>query len=172
MRFEFIAKHRGIWLVSRTCEALGLSRSGFHTWLVRGPSVRVRSDEEFGARVRASFISSYRIYGAQRVWPDLLIARSADPPPTLEASALGEIVMSAKIKVRSPFPITAATQFRTSEPVRIIVNLIHDMPRLNFWTASPAISDSFVDIKSLLRQPRCFDLAVEPLIIHLRLIFL
>ena len=30
------------------------------------------SDEQFGARVRASFISSYRTYGARRVWHDLL----------------------------------------------------------------------------------------------------
>ncbi len=55
MRFEFIAKHRGIWPVSWICEALGVSRSGFHAWLVRAPSARARSDEEFGARVRASF---------------------------------------------------------------------------------------------------------------------
>ena len=72
MRFEFIAKHRGIWPVSWICEALGVSRSGFHAWLVRAPSARARSDEEFGARVRASFISSYRMYGARRVWHDLL----------------------------------------------------------------------------------------------------
>ncbi|WP_156677959.1 IS3 family transposase [Sphingomonas profundi] len=72
MRFEFVAKHRGIWPVSWICEALGVSRSGFHAWLVRAPSARARSDEEFGARVRASFISSYRTYGARRVWHDLL----------------------------------------------------------------------------------------------------
>ena len=60
MRFEFVAKHRGIWPVLWICEALGVSRSGFHAWLVRAPSARTRSDEEFGARVRASFISSYR----------------------------------------------------------------------------------------------------------------
>lgn len=72
MRFEFIAKHRGIWPVSWICEALGVSRSGFHAWLVRAPSKRARSDEELGARVRASFISSYRTYGARRVWHDLL----------------------------------------------------------------------------------------------------
>ena len=30
MRFEFIAKHRGIWPVSWICEALDVSRSGFH----------------------------------------------------------------------------------------------------------------------------------------------
>ena len=72
MRFEFIAKHRGIWPVSWICEALGVSRSGFHAWLVRAPSARARSDEEFGAKVRASFVSSYRTYGARRVWHDLL----------------------------------------------------------------------------------------------------
>ena len=72
MRFEFVAKHRGIWPVSWICEALGVSRSGFHAWLVRAPSARARSDEAFGARVRASFISSYRTYGARRVWHDLL----------------------------------------------------------------------------------------------------
>jgi putative transposase len=72
MRFAFIAKHRGIWPVSWICEALGVSRSGFHAWLSRAPSARARTDEALGAKVRASFISSYRTYGARRVWHDLL----------------------------------------------------------------------------------------------------
>lgn len=72
MRFAFIAKHRGIWPVSWLCGALGVSRSGFHAWLSRAPSARTRSDEMLGAKVRASFISSYRTYGARRVWHDLL----------------------------------------------------------------------------------------------------
>ncbi len=37
MKFEFVAKHRGIWPVSWICEALDVSRSGFHAWLVRHP---------------------------------------------------------------------------------------------------------------------------------------
>ena len=72
MRFAFIAKHRGIWPVSWLCGALGVSRSGFHAWLSRAPSARTRSDEMLGAKVRASFIASYRTYGARRVWHDLL----------------------------------------------------------------------------------------------------
>jgi putative transposase len=72
MKFGFVAKHRGIWPVSWICEALGVSRSGFHAWLVRAPSTRARSDEEFAAKIRASFVSSYRTYGARRVWHDLL----------------------------------------------------------------------------------------------------
>ena len=72
MKFAFIAKHRGIWAVTWLCEALGVSRSGFHAWLTRAPSRRAREDDEIGARVRASHIGSYRTYGARRVWHDLL----------------------------------------------------------------------------------------------------
>jgi len=70
--FGFIAKHRGIWPVSWMCEALGVSRSGFHAWLTRPPSARARSDEALGARVRESFVRSDRTYGARRVWHDVL----------------------------------------------------------------------------------------------------
>ena len=60
MKFAFVAKHRGIWPVRWMCEALGVSRSGFHAWLTRSPSRRARADEEIGARVRTSFLASDR----------------------------------------------------------------------------------------------------------------
>ena len=72
MKFVFIAKHRTIWPVAWLCEAMGVSRSGFHAWLNRSPSARSRSDETVGQQVKASFIASDRTYGARRVWRDLL----------------------------------------------------------------------------------------------------
>lgn len=72
MRFAFIAKHRGIWPAAWVCEALGVSRGGFHAWLTRPRSARARSDEELGAKVRSSFLASDRTYGARRVWHDVL----------------------------------------------------------------------------------------------------
>jgi putative transposase len=72
VKFGFIAKHRGIWPVAWLCEALGVSRSGFHAWLGRPRSARRRSDEALGAKVRTSFLASDRTYGARRVWHDLL----------------------------------------------------------------------------------------------------
>ena len=72
MRFSFVVKHRHIWPVSWLCAALDVSRSGFHAWLARAPSKRSRDDEAIGAKVRASFISSARTYGARRVWRDVL----------------------------------------------------------------------------------------------------
>ena len=72
VKFGFIAKHRGIWPAEWLCEALGVSRGGFYAWLTRPRSRRSRSDEELGAKVRASFLASDRTYGARRVWRDLL----------------------------------------------------------------------------------------------------
>ena len=72
MKFGFIAKHRGIWAVDWMCGALGVSRGGFYAWLTRPRSRRSQSEEELGAKVRASFLGSDRTYGARRVWHDLL----------------------------------------------------------------------------------------------------
>jgi putative transposase len=72
MKFGFIAKHRGIWPICWLCEALGVSRSGFHAWLSRPPSDRSRADEALTSRIRTSFVASDRTYGARRVWHDLL----------------------------------------------------------------------------------------------------
>jgi putative transposase len=72
VKFAFIAKHRGIWPAGWLCEALGVSRGGFYAWLTRPRSQRDRSDEDLGAKVRASFLASDRTYGARRIWHDLL----------------------------------------------------------------------------------------------------
>ena len=65
MKFGFIAKHRSVWPVAWLCEALGVSRSGFHAWLHRGPSARTIGNEELTTKVRASFIASARTYGRE-----------------------------------------------------------------------------------------------------------
>lgn len=72
MTFAFIAKHRGIWAVDYMCGALGVSRGGFYAWLTRPCSERSHNDEELAAKVRASFLSSDRTYGARRIWRDLI----------------------------------------------------------------------------------------------------
>jgi putative transposase len=74
MKFGFIAKHRSVWPAAWLCEALGVSRSGFHAWLKRGPCARSREDEAIMPAVRTSFVASARTYGARRIWRDVLEA--------------------------------------------------------------------------------------------------
>jgi hypothetical protein len=72
MRFAFIAKRRAVWPVAWLCEALDVSRPGFHAWLNRSPSARSRRDEVLVTAIDGSFKSSDRTYGARRVWHDML----------------------------------------------------------------------------------------------------
>lgn len=72
MRFEFVAKHRGIWPVAVLCGALGVSRSGYYAWLQRPRSQRSLVNEAIGKQVKRSFVASDRTYGARRVWHDVL----------------------------------------------------------------------------------------------------
>lgn len=71
MRFEFIAKHRGIWQTRRMCQSLGVSRGGFYEWLSRPESCRSRENRQLLVQIRASFEQSDRTYGSPRVWRDL-----------------------------------------------------------------------------------------------------
>ena len=61
-----------VWPVAWLCEALGVSRSGFHAWLRRGKP-RSQRRAELTTKVRASFIASARTYGARgsggTCWP-------------------------------------------------------------------------------------------------------
>ena len=88
MKFGFIAKHRGIWAVDWMCEALGVSRGGFYAWLTRPRSQRSRSDEELGAKVRASFRASDRTYGAKRALSLRTCSIAPLKPPLPTASGL------------------------------------------------------------------------------------
>lgn len=72
MRFVFIARHRHIWPVSWLCEALEVSRSGFHAWLNRPASPREIHDAKLVTAIERSFKTSDRTYGARRVWRDVL----------------------------------------------------------------------------------------------------
>lgn len=60
MRFAFVAKHRSIWPVAWLCEALDVSRSGFHAWLNRSSSKRTLEDEALLSVMRQSFTASDR----------------------------------------------------------------------------------------------------------------
>jgi putative transposase len=71
VRFEFIAKHRGVWQTRTLCEALGVSRGGFYEWLQRPPSRRTQANRQLLIKIHTSFERSDRTYGSPRVWHDL-----------------------------------------------------------------------------------------------------
>ena len=71
-RFLAATTHRNIRPVAWLCDALDISRSGFHAWLNRSPSARSRHDEVLVTAIDRSFKSSDRTYRARRIWHDVL----------------------------------------------------------------------------------------------------
>ena len=69
--FRFIAAERARHSVKTLCRVLGVSRSGFHAWLVRPPSQRAREDAALLERVEALHVASRRTYGSPRIYRDL-----------------------------------------------------------------------------------------------------
>ncbi len=72
MRFAFIARRRHIRPVSSLCEALEVSRCGFHAWQGRPTSTREIHEPKLVMAIESSFKASDRTYGARRVWHDVL----------------------------------------------------------------------------------------------------
>ena len=54
------------------CRVLGLSTSGYHDWLRRGPSARARRDAELKGGILAKWIESGGIHGCPRIHAALL----------------------------------------------------------------------------------------------------
>ena len=65
--FEFVKVNQAHYPIATTCRLLGVSTSGFHAWLNRGPSQRTRQDTRLTERIRAVHTRSRGTYGVPRI---------------------------------------------------------------------------------------------------------
>ena len=71
MRYCLIQMLARRYQLGRLCGALGVSRSGYHGWLGRQESERVREDRRLRTEIRAVFRESRGRYGSPRVHAEL-----------------------------------------------------------------------------------------------------
>jgi putative transposase len=71
VRYQFIAVHRTQYPVSRLCEVLGVSSSGFYGWVDRPPSARSHRHETLVRRIRHVHLKSRQLYGSPKVHAEL-----------------------------------------------------------------------------------------------------
>ena len=71
MIFRFIDQERANHSVSRLCATLEVSRSGFYSWITRGPSDRAREDAKLTRLIKKIHLSSRSTYGAPRIRAEL-----------------------------------------------------------------------------------------------------
>ena len=71
MKYAWIATERDSWPVTLMCEALEVSRSGYHAWAARKPSARDLEDERLAVEIRAIYAFNDANYGAPRITREL-----------------------------------------------------------------------------------------------------
>jgi transposase InsO family protein len=71
MRFEFIDDHRDEFPISRMCEVLDVSRSGYYAWRGRPPSKREMANRELYKKIKAVYDKSHGTYGSPRIYREL-----------------------------------------------------------------------------------------------------
>ena len=68
----FIDAHRARFGVEPICQVLAVAPSTYYAQKTRPPSSRSVRDEALKERVRAVFVANYAVYGAQKVWKQLV----------------------------------------------------------------------------------------------------
>ncbi len=67
---DWVKANQARYPIATTCRLLGVSSSGFHAWLKRGPSQRTRQDARLTERIRAVHTRSRGTYGVPRIHHD------------------------------------------------------------------------------------------------------
>ena len=75
LRFDLIREHRKTFEVGQMCKLLGVSRSGFYTWLGREESARAKANRELLPEIREVHKESRETYGAPRIHAELRRAK-------------------------------------------------------------------------------------------------
>lgn len=71
MRYAFIRLHASQYPVTRLCQVLGVSRSGYYDALRRPKSERARLDDELTRLIKATHRASRQSYGSPRIHAEL-----------------------------------------------------------------------------------------------------
>jgi len=69
--FGFVEREKANYAVTRMCELLNVSTSGYYVWRGRGPSARAQQDAELLSQIRSIHEASRGTYGAPRVHAEL-----------------------------------------------------------------------------------------------------
>lgn len=71
MRFAFIEQHRAEFSVTRLCQVLEVSSSGFYAWRERKPSPREQENTHLVEHIQAIYEHSRQTYGSPRIHAEL-----------------------------------------------------------------------------------------------------
>jgi putative transposase len=71
MRFQFIEDHRDEFPVTRMCQELAVSPSGYYAWRKRPPSPREMANQELFNKIEVVYHENHGVYGSPRIYREL-----------------------------------------------------------------------------------------------------
>ncbi len=110
--------------VSAVCDVLEVSRSAYHAWLARDPSVREERDAELSPLVHDIFWKHKRRYGARRIVMDL-----ADMEYACGSRRVGKLMRNQHLVAIQPQSFVPKTT-ESGHSLGYSPNLLLEMPEL------------------------------------------
>jgi putative transposase len=71
MRFQFIEDHRDEFPVTRMCQGLAVSPSGYYAWRKRPPSAREMANQDLFDKIKVVYNENHGVYGSPRIYHEL-----------------------------------------------------------------------------------------------------
>jgi putative transposase len=71
MRFQFIDEHRDEFPVTRMCQGLAVSPSGYYAWRKRSPSAREMANQDLFDKIKVVYNENHGVYGSPRIYHEL-----------------------------------------------------------------------------------------------------
>jgi len=153
VKYAFIKAHREQFRVSRLCEILEVSRSGYYEWCGRPESARSREDRRLEEQVKASHERSRQTYGTRRIQRDL-----ADAGERVSRARIGRLMrrQGLEAKARRRFKATTDSRhflpvaenhlnrkFEVGKPDRVYVGDITYIPTAEGWLYLAVLIDLY-----------------------------
>lgn len=112
MRYAFITKHRRQYPLTRLCDMLEVSVSGYHDWLDRPESNSSRENRMLTVKIKRYHQQSRQIYGSPKIHEDLV-----SEGKTISINRVARLMKAADIKskVTRKFVITTDSK-NTMQP--------------------------------------------------------
>ena len=130
--------YQAVYPVTRLCQTLNVSTSGFYAWSKRPPSAHRQSDVVLGDRIETIFRNSRRTYGRPRIHADLAdeglkvsgkrIARLMRERGIKGASRRKGVITTIRDRDARPAPDLVDRKFRADGPDQIWVADITYVP--------------------------------------------
>ncbi|WP_155084804.1 IS3 family transposase [Piscirickettsia salmonis] len=109
VKYAWIKENKCVFPVDRVCSILGVSRSGYYSWLKVQPSKRMIENQKLARRIKEIFIESRATYGTRRIRKQL-----ATQEISVSRKRVGRLMKQNQLccKIKRKFKVTTDSKHR------------------------------------------------------------